>query len=135
MSLLDAPVRRCALRRRAEELGYYYVYTACPPRDCPDPIGYAITMATGIRAAAIIVYDLDVVDHSPARICDRFDLETVCPGETWARAFPPPAAPAAHPWDPVADDAESAGPVPRTVPDDPDDLSVAGRAAHRRESA
>ncbi|NKY48536.1 hypothetical protein [Nocardia cerradoensis] len=33
-----------------------------------------------------MVYDLTTVDHSPARVCDWCDLETVCPPETWARS-------------------------------------------------
>ncbi len=92
----DAPERRRVLQRRAAELGYYYVYTVRPPAGHQDPIGYAITMGVGIHAAAIVVYDLEVVDHRPARVCDRFVLETVCPGETWSRAFPPLCDPAAH---------------------------------------
>lgn len=96
VSLLDAPRRRNEIQRHAQQLGYHYVYTLRPPKGHADPIGYAINIAAGIHAAAIIVYDLDAVGHSPARICERFDLETVCPGETWSRAIPPLDDPQAH---------------------------------------
>ncbi|WP_157777410.1 hypothetical protein [Nocardia terpenica] len=37
-----------------------------------------------------MVYDLGHVDSRPALICDAgFDLETVCPKETWVRSTPP----------------------------------------------
>ncbi|MBF6176790.1 hypothetical protein [Nocardia blacklockiae] len=96
ISLLDAPRRRSRIQQHAEHLGYRYLYTVRPPKGHGDPVGYAINIAAGIHAAAIVVYDLEVVGHSPARICARFDLETVCPGETWSRAIPPLAAPEAH---------------------------------------
>ncbi|MCP2291651.1 hypothetical protein APR08_004589 [Nocardia amikacinitolerans] len=39
--------------------------------------------------AAIVVPGLAHVDDRPARICEDFDLETVCPPSTWARVGPP----------------------------------------------
>jgi hypothetical protein len=80
-----------AVKRHAEQLGYHHVYTARPAPDAPDPIGYALGIATGLDAGAIIVYDLAHVDNDPARICEDFDLETVCPHETWARVARPTA--------------------------------------------
>ncbi|MBO0882495.1 MAG: hypothetical protein J2P17_19615 [Mycobacterium sp.] len=96
VSLLDAPRRRSEIQRHAQQLGYRYVYTVTPPEGHADPIGYTIDIAVGIRAAAIVVYDLDAVGHSPARVCERFDLETVCPRQTWSRASPPMIDPEAH---------------------------------------
>lgn len=75
-----------AMERHAARLGYHYVYTVRPPEDGPDPVGYGLAIALGMDAAAVVVYDLTTVDHSPARVCDWCDLETVCPPETWARS-------------------------------------------------
>ncbi|MBF6176024.1 hypothetical protein [Nocardia blacklockiae] len=96
VSSLDAPRRRNEIQRHTQRLGYHYVYTVRPPEGHTDPIGYAITIAAGIHAAAIIVYDLEAVGHNPARICERFALETICPGETSSRDVPPLIDPAAH---------------------------------------
>ncbi|WP_280334954.1 hypothetical protein [Nocardia wallacei] len=96
VSSVDAPRRRGEIQRHAQQLGYHYVYTVRPPEGHADPVGYAINIAAGVHAAAIVVYDLEVVGHSPARICERFDLETVWPGETWSRAIPPMIDPEAH---------------------------------------
>lgn len=74
------------IKRHAEHLGYLYLYTVRPPEDRPDPIGYGLAIAVDVGAAAVVTYDLTTVDHSPARICDWCDLETVCPRETWARS-------------------------------------------------
>jgi hypothetical protein len=67
-----------------------YVYTVRPPHDIPDLIGYALGIAAGLDVAAIVVYDLSCVDDQPARVCEDFDLETVCPAETWVRAAQQP---------------------------------------------
>ncbi|WP_157110878.1 hypothetical protein [Nocardia anaemiae] len=96
MSLMDSPHRRIAIQRHAEKRGYHYVYTVRPPEGHADPVGYAFNIAIGIHAAAIIVYDLEVVGYSPARVCERFDLETVCPEQTWSRVSPPAVDPGAH---------------------------------------
>ncbi|MBU3061807.1 hypothetical protein KO481_09755 [Nocardia sp. NEAU-G5] len=61
-----------------------------PPDDAPDPIGYALGLAAALDAAAIVVFDLAAVDDRPARVCEAFDLETVCPATTWARVFTSP---------------------------------------------
>ncbi|WP_433521566.1 hypothetical protein ACQPZ2_30215 [Nocardia pseudovaccinii] len=95
-SSMDSPRRRIAIQRHAEKLGYHYVYTVRPPEGHADPVGYALNIAIGIHAAAIIVYDLEVVGHSPARVCERFDLETVCPEQTWSRVSPPLVDQVAH---------------------------------------
>jgi hypothetical protein len=73
-------------------LGYHYVYTVRPPVDTADPIGYALGIAAGLDVAAIVTYDLAHVDNQPARVCEDFDLETVCPATTWARAVHPAPA-------------------------------------------
>jgi hypothetical protein len=67
-------------------LGYQYLYTVRPPEHQVDPIGYGLAIAIGVKAAAVVTYDLATVDHSPARVCDWCDLETVNPPETWARS-------------------------------------------------
>lgn len=95
-SSMDSPRRRIAIQRHAEKRGYHYVYTVRPPEGHADPVGYALNIAIGIHAAAIIVYDLEVVGHSPARVCERFDLETVCPEQTWSRVSPAMVEPEAH---------------------------------------
>lgn len=74
-----------AMRRHADMLGYRYVYTVGPPDHLDDPIGYLLDVVCGMSVAAVIVFDLEAVDHSPARVCEICDLETVCPPETWAR--------------------------------------------------
>ena len=84
----DARRHADAVQRHARLLGYRYVYTVRPPQDDRDPIGYALGIASGLDAAAIVVYDLAQVDDQPARICEDFDLETVCPATTWARVGP-----------------------------------------------
>ncbi|MFE9325435.1 hypothetical protein ACIHDR_29020 [Nocardia sp. NPDC052278] len=91
VSGLAAPEHASAVARHAESLGYQYVYTIRPPQDTPDPIGYALGIAAGLDVAALVVYDLAHVDDRPARVCEDFDLETVCPATTWARAARPGA--------------------------------------------
>jgi len=81
------------LPRHARSLGYRHLYTVRPPDDAADPIGYALDIAKGLNASAIVVYDLAAVDNSPARVCEDFDLETVCPPTTWARTYEPPHEP------------------------------------------
>src|SRR2546429_3804810 len=83
---LDGPQLADKLRRHATKLGYQYLYTVRPPQDHDDPVGYALGIAAGMAADVIVVYDLASVDNSPARTCELFDLETVFPPETWARA-------------------------------------------------
>ncbi|MFE9328021.1 hypothetical protein ACIHDR_42820 [Nocardia sp. NPDC052278] len=103
VSGLAAPRHAAEIRRHAEQLGYHYLYTVRPP-DNPDtdPIGYALTIASGVQAAALIVYDLASVDNTPARVCETCDLETVCPPVTWARAMPSSITPDhAHPDHPL----------------------------------
>jgi hypothetical protein len=86
VSGLDAPRHAVAVERHARSLILQYVYTVRPPHDTADPIGYALGIASGLNVTAIVVYDLAHVDNQPARVCEDFDLETVCPGATWARA-------------------------------------------------
>lgn len=88
VSGLDAPRHAVAVERHARSVGLQYVYTVRPPKDHPDPIGYALGIAAGLGVAAIVVYDLAQVDNQPARVCEDFDLETVCTGATWARTAP-----------------------------------------------
>jgi hypothetical protein len=92
ISGLDAPRHAGAIQRHACSLGYEYVYTVRPSRDASDPVGYALAIATGLHAAAIIIYDLAHVDDQPGRVCEKFDLETVCPETTWTRAAHPHSA-------------------------------------------
>ncbi|MDR7170161.1 hypothetical protein J2W56_003912 [Nocardia kruczakiae] len=73
------------IRRHAHRLGYLYGYTVCPPVD-DDPIGYALSVAAGFDADALVVYDLETVGHTPSRVCGMLDLETVSPPATWAVA-------------------------------------------------
>lgn len=93
VSGLDAPRHALEVERHATGLGYRYLYTVRPPVDAADPVAYALGIAAGLDVSAIVVYDLAQVDDQPARVCDDFDLETVYPPETWARAaHPAPAA-------------------------------------------
>ncbi|MEV5835196.1 hypothetical protein [Nocardia sp. NPDC052112] len=100
-----APRHAIAVRRHAEHLGYRYLYTVQPPEHCPDPIGCALYIASGVPAAALISYDLATTDNTPARVCDFCTLETVCPPTTWAAALPGAINPAhAHPGRPLTVD-------------------------------
>jgi hypothetical protein len=85
ISGLDGPRHAQAVQRHAGALGYLYLYTVRPPRASDDPIGYALGIAAGLDVAAIVIYDLACVDNQPARVCEDYDLETVCPATTWAR--------------------------------------------------
>ncbi|RMI28445.1 hypothetical protein EBN03_29920 [Nocardia stercoris] len=84
----DAPRHAAEMVRHAIGLGYQYVYTVRPPEGHADPIGFAVSVAVGIHAAALVVYDLATVGNTPSRVCDSLDLETVYPPETWAAATP-----------------------------------------------
>lgn len=84
VSGLDVSRHVIEIRRHAEQLGYRYLYTVRPPEHYPDPIGYALGIAFGVHAAALIIYDLTTTDNTPARVCDYCTLETVCPPTTWA---------------------------------------------------
>lgn len=87
VSGLQAPHHAVLIQRHAEQLGYRYVYTVRPPLDNADPIGYALGLAAGLNAAALVVYDLETVGNMPARVCEMFDLETVNPPETWVASL------------------------------------------------
>ncbi|MGA4791297.1 hypothetical protein [Nocardia sp. AB354] len=101
-----APEHADQIRRHAERMGYVYVYTVRPPADRADPIGYALGLASGLSADAVIVYDLETVGHTPSRVCEQFDLETVCPPATWAASAPSPDDTAhAHPEQPLSVDS------------------------------
>ncbi|MBY8863803.1 hypothetical protein K7711_45580 [Nocardia sp. CA2R105] len=89
VSGIDAPRHALEVERHAIGLGYRYLYTVRPPRDAADPIAYALGIAAGLDAAVIVVYDLAQVDNQPSRVCEDFDLEAVCPAQTWARAAHP----------------------------------------------
>ncbi|WP_330252644.1 hypothetical protein OG874_42445 [Nocardia sp. NBC_00565] len=91
VSGLAAPRHASAVTKHARLLGYEYVYTVRPSRGTPDPIGYALGIAAGPDVVAIVVFDLAHVDNQPARVCEDFDLETVCPATTWPRATRPVA--------------------------------------------
>ncbi|MEV2218575.1 hypothetical protein AB0E01_01700 [Nocardia vinacea] len=85
---LATPKHAIDVRRHAGQLGYRYLYTVRPPQRCPDPIGYVLGIAFGIQAAAVVIYDLETVDNTPARVCDVCDLETAIPPTTWAATLP-----------------------------------------------
>lgn len=89
MSGRAATLHALALPRHARSLGYRYAYTIRPPQDAEDPIEYALSIASDLAAAALVVYDLSAVDDQPARVCESLDLETVCPPTTWARVAAP----------------------------------------------
>ncbi len=86
VSGLRAPDHAVLIRRHAEKLGYRYIHTVHPPQDDSDPVGYALGIAAGLEAAALVVLDLETVGHTPSRVCELLDLETVIPSETWAAA-------------------------------------------------
>ncbi|MGW4324304.1 hypothetical protein ACWEKR_00270 [Nocardia sp. NPDC004573] len=97
-----APRHATEIRRHAEQLGYHYLYTVRPPEREVDPVGYALAIAVGVHAAALVVHDLTTVDNTPARVCETCDLETVSPAVTWARAQPGAIGPGhAHPDHPL----------------------------------
>ncbi|NKY48266.1 hypothetical protein [Nocardia cerradoensis] len=90
------------MQRHAERLGYLHLYTVRPPADAADPVGYALGLAASLNVDAIVVYDLETVGNSPSRVCDMFDLETVCPPATWAVTLPGFADPEhSHPEQPL----------------------------------
>ncbi|UGT66052.1 hypothetical protein LTT66_22385 [Nocardia gipuzkoensis] len=97
-----APRHATEIRRHAEGLGYHYLYTVRPPEREVDPVGYALAIAVGVHADALVVHDLTTVDNTPARFCETCDLETVCPAVTWTRARPGAIGPGhAHPDHPL----------------------------------
>ncbi|MGW0055860.1 hypothetical protein [Nocardia nova] len=97
-----APLHAEQICRHAERMGYVYAYTVQPPADDADPIGYALGLAAGLGVDAMIVYDLETVGHTPSRVCELFDLETVCPPVTWAAAvLSPDDAAHRHPEQPL----------------------------------
>jgi hypothetical protein len=102
VSGLHAPRHAAEIRRHAEQLGYCYLYTVRPPHDCADPVGYALGITAGLDAAALVAYDLATIDHTPGRVAEVCDLETLHPPATWAAA-PPGGDPAhAHPDHPLS---------------------------------
>ncbi|MBO0854700.1 MAG: hypothetical protein J2P18_13170 [Nocardia sp.] len=76
------------IAQRAAQLGYVLVHIVHPPAHEADPVGYTAGIAAGLEAAALIVWDLETVGHTPSRVCDLMDLETVVPPATWAKAAP-----------------------------------------------
>ncbi|PPJ17436.1 hypothetical protein, partial [Nocardia nova] len=67
-----------------------------------DPVAYALGIASVSSAAALVVYDLETVEHTPSRVCEMLDLETVSPPATWAVAMPHIAGPThSHPEHPI----------------------------------
>ncbi|MFJ1457384.1 hypothetical protein [Nocardia sp. N2S4-5] len=105
MAGLAAPRQAQEMRRHAEALGFRYLYTVCAPEDAEDPTGYVLAFIAQMNVAAVVVFDLETADHSPARVCEVCDLVTVVPPETWS-------------WVPTGD------PGAHGFPDEP--LSVAG---------
>ncbi|OXR45522.1 hypothetical protein B7C42_02647 [Nocardia cerradoensis] len=98
----NAPRHAMEVQRHAERLGYLHLYTVRPPADAADPVGYALGLAASLNVDAIVVYDLETVGNSPSRVCDMFDLETVCPPATWAVTLPGFADPEhSHPEQPL----------------------------------
>lgn len=91
---LAAPRQAQEMRRHAEALGYRYLYTVCAPEDTDDPTGYVLTFMAQMNVSAVVVFDLETVDHSPARVCEVCELVTVVPPETWSRV--PSGDPDAH---------------------------------------
>ncbi len=86
------------VRRHTARMGYTHLYTVRPPVDDRDPVGYALGIAAGLSVDAMVVYDLETVGHTPSRVCEMLDLETVCPPATWTASTFGVADPAhAHP--------------------------------------
>ncbi|MEV5650511.1 hypothetical protein AB0L57_19860 [Nocardia sp. NPDC052254] len=107
VSGLRLPEHADKVRRHAEKMGYAYTSTVRAPAEIIDPVGYALGIAAGSSAAALIVYDLETVDHTPSRVCEMLDLETVSPPATWAAVDSRTAGPPhSHPEHPLT--AESA---------------------------
>lgn len=97
-----APRHAMEVQRHAERLGYLHLYTVRPPADATDPVGYALGLAASLNVDAMIVYDLESVGNTPSRVCEMFDLETVCPPATWAASMPGSIAPEhSHPEQPL----------------------------------
>ncbi len=76
------------VQRHASKLGYFPVYTVSPPADDPDPLGYALDLASDLGVDALVVHDLATVGNTPSRVCDKFDLVTVSPPATWTAVLP-----------------------------------------------
>ncbi|WP_156511273.1 hypothetical protein [Nocardia nova] len=98
----NAPRHAMEAQRHAERLGYLHLYTVRPPVDATDPVGYALGLAASLNVDAMVVYDLETVGNTPSRVCEMFDLETVCPPATWAATLPGFAHPEhSHPQQPL----------------------------------
>ncbi|WP_157126384.1 hypothetical protein [Nocardia mikamii] len=100
-----APRHAMEVQRHAERLGYLHLYTVHPPADATDPVGYALGLAASLNVDAMVVYDLETVGNTPSRVCEMFDLETVCPPATWAADLPGFSDPEhSHPLQPLTAD-------------------------------
>ncbi|NQE69162.1 hypothetical protein NG2371_03627 [Nocardia gamkensis] len=99
----DAPRHAALVRQHAVQLGYTHVYTVRPPVDHADPIGYGLGIAAGLAVDALFVWDLSTVDNMPSRVCEMFDLETVCPPSTWTASVPTIGDPHTHPDHPLTE--------------------------------
>lgn len=100
-----APRHAMEVQRHAERLGYLHLYTARPPADATDPVGYALGLAASLNVDAMVVYDLETVGNTPSQVCEMFHLETVCPPATWAANLPSFSDPEhSHPQQPLTAD-------------------------------
>ncbi|WP_146102341.1 hypothetical protein, partial [Nocardia nova] len=77
VSGLRLPEHVDKIRRHAEKMSYAYIYTVRAPANLADPVAYALGIASVSSAAALVVYDLETVEHTPSRVCEMLDLETV----------------------------------------------------------
>ncbi|WP_148306723.1 hypothetical protein [Nocardia nova] len=67
----------------AYHLGLRWRCTLRPPEGTRDPVGYALAIAAGLDATAVIVFDLAHVDDRPERVSADFDFATVTPPRLW----------------------------------------------------
>lgn len=102
----DAAAHDLEIQCQANYLGYRWLFTIRLPGGTHDPVGYALAIAAGLGAEAIIVTDLAHVDDQLERIIADFDLATTAPARLWRRGVAESLAVHAFPlndctWEPT----------------------------------
>ncbi|NKY53687.1 hypothetical protein [Nocardia vermiculata] len=80
------------IQSHAQYLGYRWLYTLRPPTTTSDPVGYALALAAGLDAAAVITVSDAHIDYRPERIAAALNLITITPPRIWPVGATEPVA-------------------------------------------